>query len=497
MNTKKRRNKGFAVIMTTLALVATMLMAGLGFDVATLFLIRTKLQGAADTAALAAVRTLAENGNMPAAQTVGAEFLAANFPAGYWGAKTLASMPVASALSISLIQANGSAGTAGTTATAKLVTVNVGVSAPLYFLRILGQNQANVYASAQAKREGLLIMLVLDGSGSMANLIDGTPACTWAMNDAQSFLGYSQFDPDIDRIGLVTFGGNTYTAAPIANFQSPAGTLNTSSTVYTALSGFGCGGNTNTALGLQSAYMAMQTFYGGAGASANRANVVILMTDGAPNGITANWAAQVKSSSSCGPATPGGQLTGYVARNTPWEAGLFNITPGTSANMPDSTTLGIIADNGYCQMNSNAANFYEDFTQVPSTDIWGDAISGGNTYLPTTSLAFSGNTPPDQPVDEQQFRNLSSNVADGAATRLRTDSTLRITIYTIAVAGNSAGNIYDVLDPILLERMANAPTSPVYNPSQPVGAYFYAQDASYLGAEFAAVASEISARLSK
>ena len=148
-------------------------------------------------------------------------------------------------------------------------------------------------------------MLVLDGSGSMANLIAGTPACTWAMNDAQAFLGDSQFDPDIDRIGLVTFGGNTYTVAPIANFQSPAGTVNTSSTVYTALNGFGCGGNTNTVEGLQSAYTAMQTFYGGAGASPNRANIVILMTDGAPNGITANWATQLLGGSDkCGPPRP-------------------------------------------------------------------------------------------------------------------------------------------------------------------------------------------------
>jgi Flp pilus assembly protein TadG len=494
MHTGKRRNKGFAVIMTTLALIATMLMAGLGFDVATLFLIRTKLQGAVDTAALAAVRALTENGNMPAAQTVGTEFLMANFPSGYWGAKTLASMPAASALSVSLVQANGSAGTAGTTATAKLVTVNAGVSAPLYFLRILGQNQANVYASAQAKREGLLIMLVLDGSSSMQNPIDGTPACTWAMNDAQSFLGYSQFDPDIDRIGLVTFSGNTYTVAPIANFQSPAGTVNTSSTVYTALSGFGCNGNTNTADALQSAYTAMQTFYGGAGVSPNRANVVILMTDGAPNGITVNLAPQIKSGSSCGPATSGGPLSGLLARETPTEYGILSIAPATSANMGG---LPLIADNGHCQMDGNPPNFYLDFIQVPTTDIWGDATTGGNTYLPTTSLAFSGDAPLSQPADEQQFLNLSSNVADGAAARLRTDSTLRITIYTIAVAGNSGTNIYDDLDPVLMQRMANAPTSPIYNPSQPVGAYFYAQDASYLGAEFAAVASEISARLSK
>ena len=435
---------------------------------------------------------------MTAAQTVGAEFLVANFPAGYWGAQAMASMPVSGALVISLIDQNGNAGVAGTTATAKLVSVNAGVTAPLYFLRVLGQNQTNIVVSAQAKREGLLIMLVLDGSGSMSNLIAGTPAFTWAENDAHAFLGNSQFDPDIDRIGLVVFGGNAFTVAPIANFQSPAGTVNTSSTVYTALNSYGGSGNTNTVEGLQAAYTAMQTFYGGAGVSPNRANILILMTDGAPNGFTANWTALVKSGNKCGPSS-GGQLTGYVTRNTPWIAGIFSVTAGTSANTPNSTTLGAVANNGKCTMDSNFGNFFMDFTMAPSTDSYGDALTGGNTYLPTTSLTFSANfnQTSDQPTDEQQYRNLSSNAADGAATRLRTDSTLRISIYTIAVAGNSAGNIYDDLDTTLLQRMANAPTSSIYNPSQPVGAYFYAQDATYLGAEFSAVASDISARLSK
>jgi hypothetical protein len=74
---------------------------------------------------------------------------------------------------------------------------------------------------------------------------------------------------------------------------------------------------------------------------------------------------------------------------------------------------------------------------------------------------------------------------------------LKIQILTIALAGNSGSDTYDVLDPILLQRMANATTSPIYDPTQPVGAYFYAQDATYLGAEFAAAASTISARLYK
>ena len=498
---KTPREKGFAVIMTTLALVATMLVAGLGFDVATLYLIRTKLQGAADAATLATVRALAQDGSMTAAQTVGTEFLTANFPNGYWGAKALSTMPVSGALTVTMIQPNGSAGTAGTTATAKLVKTTVGVTAPLYFLRALGQPSANVFASAQGKREGLLVMLVLDGSGSMANLIAGTAACDWAQNDAQAFLGNPQFDPDIDRIGMTAFGGNTFTVAPIANFQSPAGVINTASSVYTALNNFGCGGNTNTVEGLQVTYTAMQTFYGGAGVSPNRENVLILMTDGAPNGFTANWAPQLKGGSNkCGPAVNGGSMIGYTARETATEWGIFNVGQWTSANMPGATgggSAGNVADNGKCAMDADVSTFYKDFNQVPTTDAYGDALTGSGTYLPTTSLTFSGNNPLAQATDEQQFRNISSNAADGAATRLRTDSLLRIAIYSVALAGNSGSNTYDMLDATLLQRMANAPASPIFDPTQPVGAYFYAQDATYLGAEFSAVASQISARLSR
>jgi Flp pilus assembly protein TadG len=491
------RDKGFAVIMTTLSLFATMLIAGLGFDIATIYLIRTKLQGAADAAASAAVRALAENGNVTAAQTVGTEFLTANFPTNYFGAQALASMPVSSALTVSTVDQNGNAGTAGTTATAKIVNVSVGVSAPLYFLRVLGQNLANVYASAQAKREGLLIMMVLDGSGSMQNLIGGTPACTYARNDAEAFLGNSQFDPDIDRIGVVTFSGEAYTVAPVANFQSPAGTVNTSSTVYTAINGFQCNGNTNTTDALQAAYTAIQNFYG-VGVSPNRASIVILMTDGAPNGFSADWLSYIKSGSNCGAAASNSKMTGFIARETPTEWGIFSSAAATSSNMQntDTSSVPLIADNNNCKMNTDVTSYYKDFSQVPSTDHWGDQMTGGSTYKPTTSLLFSGDNP-GQAVDEQQFLQLSSNAADGRATAMRTDSLLRITIYTIELDGNSNGNIYDYADPTLLQRMANATTSPIYNPAQPVGAYFDAQDATYLGAEFSAVASDISARLSK
>ena len=478
---KTRREKGFAIVLTTLALTSTMLIAGLGFDVGTLYLIRTKLQGAMDSAALATVRALAQNPSTTAAQTVGTEFLTANFPNGYWGAHPLASMPVASAITVSEIDANGNPGTPGTTATAKLVTVTAGVSAPLYFLRMLGQSAANITFTSQATRQGVLVMLLLDGSGSMSSVtFGGQTPCVWAQQDAQAFLGYPQFDPDIDRIGAVAFGGNTFTSAPIANFQSPAGTLNTASQVYTDLGTFsaGCGGNTNTVEGLQQAYNAIKNFWGVA--TPSRANVVILMTDGAPNGFTADWTtAPLVGGSLCGPAAVGGHLTGYVARQTPTETGIFNVapTPSYKMSMQGIGTLGIITDNGKCKFHTSGNSyFYQDFTNVPPTDVYGDVLYGPSTYesgvssvMPTNATPTNTNTTApigdSSTTTEWQFVNLSRNAADGAATRLRTDSTYRISIYCIGLYGNViVGDPYDAVDDTLLNRIANTTASPVYNP---------------------------------
>jgi len=515
---KTKREKGFAIVLTTLALVSTMLVAGLGFDVATLYLIRTKLQGAMDAAALASVRSLTTNPNVTTAQTVGEEFLTANFPNGYWGAQPLASMPVASAVSISEVDANGNTGTPGTTSVAKVVTVTAGVSAPLYFLRMLGQSSANISFTSQATRQGVLVILVLDGSYSMslAAAYSGHTPCIWAQIDAQAFLGYSQFDPDIDRIGAVAFGGSTYTVAPIANFQSPAGTVNTSSSLYTALNSFGgsapgnCQGYTNTVEGLQQAYNAIKTFWGAS--TPSRANVVILMTDGAPNGFTADWTkATRKSGDTCAPpASPAPQnLTGFVGREF-GETGVESIAATTSMAMT-TTDPGAVANNGHCAMGNtgttaNLANWFGDWTLIPSTDAYGDSLYGAGTYITSPGSAYGmaspGNAVPanstadSSNATEWQYVDLSRNAADGAASRMRSDSTYRIAIYCIGLYGNAI-DAYDAVDDTLMNRIANTPSSTAYNPGQPVGAYFIAPNSGQLAAAFAQVASAIVARLSR
>jgi Flp pilus assembly protein TadG len=511
---KTRREKGFAIVLTTLALTSTMLIAGLGFDVGTLYLIRTKLQGAMDSAALATVRALSQNPNTAAAQAVGTEFLQANFPSGYWGAQPLAAMPIASAITVSEIDANGNPGNPGTTATAKLVTVTAGVSAPLYFLRIMGQSSANITFTSQATRQGVLVMMVLDASWSMQNnSFAGQTACTWAQQDAQAFLGYPQFDPDIDRIGAVAFGDNTYTSPPIANFQSPAGTLNTNSQVYTDLNtfagaGHNCFANTNTGEGLQQGYNAIRNFWGGGAPS--RANVIILMTDGAPNGFSANWStAPLVAGSTCA-APVAGSLTGFTGRSSPTELGIMSLVPIPASKMNFSNNPPIIADNGNCKFHTSGTNaYYQDFTNVPPTDAYGDALYGANVYIPGLSslmptAASPGSTSTTAPIGnsstttETQFAALSRNAVDGTATRIRTDATYRISIYCIGLYGNVAvGDPYDVVDNVLLNRIANTPASPIYDPTQPVGAYFTVPDATQLAQAFSEVATAIVARLSR
>lgn len=79
------RSRGASVLpMMAAALVPTMAMIGAGIDYGRAYLVASKLQGAADAGALAAVRAKQVSSNTAgAAQAVGAEYVRANFPAGY------------------------------------------------------------------------------------------------------------------------------------------------------------------------------------------------------------------------------------------------------------------------------------------------------------------------------------------------------------------------------------------------------------------------------
>ena len=85
----------------------------------------------------------------------------------------------------------------------RTVTITATVQAPLYFLRILGQNTSAVAVTTQAARRDALVMLVLDRSSSMNYAFQGSTACNIMKPDAIQFL--NNFAPGRDMVGLVVF----------------------------------------------------------------------------------------------------------------------------------------------------------------------------------------------------------------------------------------------------------------------------------------------------
>src|SRR5579864_7316879 len=139
---KRKNQRGMAVIMTAMTMLVTIPLVGLAVDVGVLYMIRGKLQQAVDAAALAGARALAQGANT-AAQTANAQaeatkFFNANIPTGYWGTSN--------------VQFATPTVDSTTTPNYRTVTISATITAPLYFLRVLGQDSTNIATSSQAGR---------------------------------------------------------------------------------------------------------------------------------------------------------------------------------------------------------------------------------------------------------------------------------------------------------------------------------------------------------
>jgi Flp pilus assembly protein TadG len=139
------------------ALVPTMAMIGGGIDFGRAYLAQSKLQGAVDAGALAAVRAKQITSNTKAdAENIGKDYIAANFPVGYAGS-TLGVEKV------TVIETNSDV-SAEVTASGTISTT---------LLRIIGIDSLPFQARATAKASDRLpknveAVLVLDNTGSMS-----------------------------------------------------------------------------------------------------------------------------------------------------------------------------------------------------------------------------------------------------------------------------------------------------------------------------------------
>jgi Flp pilus assembly protein TadG len=302
---RNRRRKSGSVLVMFIFMLPFLLVpfVGLAIDVTVMYSVKAKLQTAVDGGAIAAAQSL-NSGLTFAVQQVAAETTAKQFieantgitapgVTGYWGSKTL---------NYTDCDATGTPATVHTqncviaaednTNKRRTVTVAASVNVPLLFLRIFGFSTATVASKGTAARRDVVLVLVIDRSSSMTSQI--------ALVSSSATLFVKQFQSARDKLGLVVFGGSAIIAYPYGDWGKDviggaalagpdtsfkdSGDSAAKPNMITSLSNIVSASNTGTAEGLMLAYKELV-----AAGQPGALNVIVLFTDGKPNGLTANF----------------------------------------------------------------------------------------------------------------------------------------------------------------------------------------------------------------
>jgi len=457
---RTNREKGISVIFTAISLTTIVPLVGLAIDAGILYTVKGRLQMAVDAGALAGARALSrgndDSSQQSNAKAVAQAYALLNFPSGYFNITP----PAFSSGDITVDES---------VANQRSVTVSTHVSAPLYFLRWLGNTAATVNATATAVRRDVNVVIVMDRSGSLQN----SGSCAGLKSAAVEFV--TKFANGRDNVGLVTF------ATSSANDFSIANNFNTASpSVTSILNSITCTGGTNSAQGLYYGYQQLVALN-----QPSALNVVLFFTDGYPNTFTGLF--PIKGSSGCtSKADKQGVLAaGYsnplTAPTTP--SAMFGLLSWVGGTQPMSSDLNLPPNpptsSSGCAYASDFTTVGNDISYIPNSDVWGNST---NTGYQTVTTDGSGHIAAN-PMNNQ---NAGWNAADNAAYRIRTSVGIpNIHTYSIGL-GNSGGLPAD-----FLERAANDPRASNYDTTKPAGIYVYAPTSADLSNAFAEVASQI------
>ncbi|HEY3834957.1 MAG TPA: pilus assembly protein [Bryobacteraceae bacterium] len=496
--TQARSRRGAAMILYTVLLPTLLLFCGLAIDLSILYVVQTRLSAAVDGAALGAGRLLGSSANT---NEIANEFLNANYPAGYWGTTNLTP-------NISVT----------TNASLHTIVVTASVQAPLLFLRILRQNNCTVAATATAVRRDVRIELVLDRSYSMVNQMSTLRSV------ASNFV--NMFIPGHDEMGLVILSGSSYTAypnptqTPSYNYTGGNGpdvhyadpVTGTGQNMLTTIAALQVGTDTNTSEAVWLAYKELQKAMT-ADSDPTKANVIVLFTDGLPNGFTAYLNDPSHNALAAGNCYYN-PSTGTSNKQIGWIATAGNASDITFFSPYASSGNGFYvplifntAHSNYWWASTVIGSYVPDMNQVTGTPMYGcynigDSNLSGLAKIPpqdfygnsTTGTAYTQGAlykkygiayDQTKPNNGYHMGLASWNVADNAAQKILADTTSNIAIYTIGFTGDGG------VDAALLKRMANDATASSYNSNYATGEYVEAWDAASLQNAFWQVASQI------
>jgi Flp pilus assembly protein TadG len=498
----KNRRRGSIMVMFTLMLPVLMMMVGLAIDRTMLFIVEAKLDASVDAAALGAGRLLGTTANTP---EIAGEFLAANFPASYWG--SYAFTPTITSTDVLSLHT---------------IMVGASVKVPLLFMRMFGPGYNLVTSYAQATRRDSRIVMVLDRSGSMAAQIS---------NLKNAATQFTTLFTGADELGLVVLGSSSIVAYPTArpyntSPTSAGGPDNQYATEQTGgdmvdmIAAITAGGDTSTAEALSLAYIELQKGHNRdllANGVDDRLNSIVFFTDGMPTDISVNLnttstlagsSIKTGSGSACQyqtTTTPADEMIGWIGD---WGFGVSN---GYSSGLYLLASQGTATTLWWMQNASSDVNVISPTTPITNCAYLHGVGQNGRTTTDLTDLAhfptydiYNNSTTdsfytqswiylqsriaydPTKVTSQYHLGIASWNAADNAGTTIRTQTAMNpVVIYTIGYTGDGG------VDVALLERLANNLGSPWYNATQPTGVYVEANSSTDVLAAFYSVASSI------
>jgi hypothetical protein len=444
MKSLYKSEKGQMLVMLSAALVALMALTGMAIDVGIAYGVKAKLSAALDAAGIAAGRAVkmgaSDDIRKDNALNAAKQFFNANFPSGYMGATVsgITTTPVHSS--------DGS----------WIISVSALASVPTSFVRVFGWDNISVGASAETTVRSLDMVLVLDCSGSLADMGRGggesPPGTFETLKKAaiDNVVNVLQSDGNGDRLGMVTFASGAVVKVPINK---------------TAARGFDRGAMTSAINSLtpegatdseEAMRLAKKELEDVPSSLRSSLRVIVFFSDGAPNEVS-------------GMFCNGGSLPGCVGGS--WVKGaLYSTTNGHA----DDRAINLFDINRLNLQLSDAGNInilpVSDYTGTINLLSYSNFINNRRSFL--TNNVGIRNTKCNV---NMAARNMLENVANVARSGIGNDA---IIIFVIGYGGalhkqeiNFCGYGSDELGENILKRLANVSDVDTYVNTQPSGKY--------------------------
>ncbi len=483
---REAREKGFALVLTTIALTITIPVVGLGIDASLMYGIKARITSAADAAAISSARNLSV-GQTIAAQEANAlstatRFFNANFPPGAFLTNTSRTITPT---------------VAETAYRTRTVTVDVTVTAPTIFMRYINPNAVAVKALGKASRRDVNVVMVVDRSGSMESNGGCVAMKAAVVNFASRFANYR------DRVGMVSYATNYQTDFALQN--PPGDFQNTTTGIPAKAAAIDCVGATAAGSGYWQGYEQLKVIN-----EPGALNVILLMTDGQPTAVPFNFSTAIDAwgynairwnlASPAPPKytrSPSDSFNSWSSRspcsNTSGKSGMiFSYTSGSNIGGIYNPTTGVRISASGCRFSSTESNLLQDLAFLPNNDLFGTSVNS-STYR-STSKWPAGHPDAGRIVSNQAsvLNNAAMNQVANAAIRIRANETAPGELNTITYSiGFGTGIGEPEFD--MLRRAANVAhvDNNMYDASKPEGFFVYAPTTSALNEAFVRIASEI------